>query len=466
MLEKNIKIELPKDVSFIISTLEDKGFEAYAVGGCIRDSLLKKTPDDWDITTSASPLEVKAIFNRTIDTGIKHGTVTVRLHGRSYEVTTFRIDGDYSDGRHPDDVLFVKNLDEDLKRRDFTINAMAFSERTGIIDLFGGVKDLEDGIIRCVGDPVQRFSEDALRMMRAVRFAARFGFSIEENTYNAIKALALTLSKVSAERIRVEFEKTIVSDHPEFLRDMYKLGLTHVFLPEWDKCMECPQNTVHHLYTVGEHTIRVISNVPATPVLRLSAFFHDIGKPVSRKPDKKGQDHFVGHPVLGADMAEEIMKRLRFDNATIAKVRILVERHDDRPALTKRNIRREISRTGKENYLDLLTLRRADILGQSEYHREEKLLRVEESKKLFYEIIASDETLSIKDLSIKGRDLMDLGVEKGPEIGLILNTVLSIVIDSPSLNEREKLITLSKEIISSVRKGIPYIYEASDEDTE
>ena len=219
----NVKIELPRDVSFIISELEGKGYEAYAVGGCIRDSLLGKTPDDWDITTSASPEEVKAVFQRTIDTGIKHGTVTVRLHGRSYEVTTFRIDGDYSDGRHPDNVEFVKNLDEDLKRRDFTINAMAYSEKAGIIDLFNGREDLEKGIIRCVGVSRERFSEDALRMMRAVRFAARFGFSIEESTYEAIKDLAPTLSKVSAERIRVEFEKTLISDHPEFAREFYLL---------------------------------------------------------------------------------------------------------------------------------------------------------------------------------------------------------------------------------------------------
>lgn len=460
----NVKIELPRDVSFIISELEKAGHEAYAVGGCIRDSLLGKTPDDWDITTSASPEEVKAVFSRTIDTGIKHGTVTVRLHGKSYEVTTFRVDGDYSDGRHPDHVEFVKNLDEDLKRRDFTINAMAYSEKSGIIDLFHGREDLEKGIIRCVGESHERFSEDALRMMRAVRFAARFGFSIEDSTYAAIKDLAPTLSKVSAERIRVEFEKTLISDHPEFAREFYRLDLSKVFLPEWDTCMECPQNTVHHLYTVGEHTIRVMQNVPKDKVLRLAAFFHDIGKPVSRKTDNKGHDHFVGHPIVGADMTENIMRRLKYDNATIDTVKVLVARHDDRPAITMRNIRREVARTGKDLYPLLLTLRHADIMGQSDYHRDEKLFRVEESRRYFEKIVSEENTLTIKDLDIKGRDLIDMGIEKGPVIGMIMNELLDLVVKKPELNEHETLIMLSKDILKSIKKGEPFVYEVKDED--
>lgn len=455
----NVKIEPPRDVSFIISELEGKGYEAYAVGGCIRDSLLGKTPDDWDITTSASPEEVKAVFQRTIDTGIKHGTVTVRLHGRSYEVTTFRIDGDYSDGRHPDNVEFVKNLDEDLKRRDFTINAMAYSEKAGIIDLFNGREDLEKGIIRCVGVSRERFSEDALRMMRAVRFAARFGFSIEESTYEAIKDLAPTLSKVSAERIRVEFEKTLILDHPEFAREFYLLGLSKVFLPEWDACLECPQNTVHHLYTVGEHTIRVMQNVSNDHIMRLAAFFHDIGKPVSRKTDKKGHDHFVGHPVLGAAMTVNIMKRLKYDNATIDKVRVLVERHDDRPALTIENIRHEISGTGKEIYPLLLELRHADVMGQSDFHREEKLNRVSESRRYFDEICSENDALSVRDLAIKGRDLIEMGIEKGPSMGIIFDELLAIVLKNPELNERDSLISLTKSIINVIKHGEPFVYE-------
>lgn len=461
---ENTKIELPRDVSFIISELEKSGSEAYAVGGCVRDSILGKTPDDWDITTSASPDEVKNVFSRTIDTGIKHGTVTVRLHGNGYEVTTFRVDGDYSDGRHPDNVEFVKNLDEDLKRRDFTINAMAYSERTGIVDLFNGRDDLEKGIIRCVGVSGERFSEDALRMMRAVRFAARFGFSIEESTYAAIKSLAPTLSKVSAERIRMEFEKTLISDHPEFVREFYKLGLSKVFLPEWDSCMICPQNTKHHLYTVGEHTIHVMQNIRSDKILRLAAFFHDIGKPVSRKPDKKGQDHFVGHPIVGMDMTDNIMRRLKYDNATIDTVKILVARHDDRPALTMRNIRREVARTGRDLYPLLLELRRADIMGQSDYHREEKLLRVEESRRYFDEVCSEENALSIKDLDIKGRDLIDFGVEKGPVIGIIMNELLDIVLKRPELNDRGMLIMLSKDILKSIKNGEPFVNEVEDED--
>ena len=233
------------------------------MGGCVRDALLGLEPDDWDITTSAEPEEVKALFHRTIDTGIKHGTVTVRMDGKSFEVTTYRIDGKYEDGRHPEEVTFTKSLEEDLKRRDFTINAMAYNDSTGIVDLFGGQDDLCEKMIRCVGDPLERFSEDALRMMRAVRFAAKLDFSIEEETKKAISELKDNLSKVSAERIQVELTKLITSDHPEQLRTLYETGLTSVFFPEWDVAMECEQNTKHHCYTVGEHSIVVMQHVRA-----------------------------------------------------------------------------------------------------------------------------------------------------------------------------------------------------------
>ena len=243
---KKIEITLPEQVTFIIDTLNQAGFEAYAVGGCVRDSIMGRVPDDWDITTSADPQQVKKLFRRTIDTGIQHGTVTVMLQGTGYEVTTYRIDGEYEDNRHPKEVVFTKSLEEDLKRRDFTVNAMAYHPKEGLVDLFDGIGDMERRCIRCVGRAEERFSEDALRIMRGVRFSARFGYTIEEETKQAITKLAENLKHVSAERIRVELVKLLVSPHPDYLRDAYELGITKIILPEFDVCMETPQNNPHH----------------------------------------------------------------------------------------------------------------------------------------------------------------------------------------------------------------------------
>ena len=241
---------LPQDVKFIIDNLTEHGYEAYAVGGCVRDTLLSRIPGDWDITTSAKPEQVKAIFSHTIDTGIEHGTVTVMRNHVGYEVTTYRIDGEYEDARHPKEVTFTANLVEDLKRRDFTINAMAYNHQTGLVDEFDGIGDLEQKIIRCVGNPMERFSEDALRMLRAVRFSAQLGCTIEEHTKEAIRQLAPTIAKVSVERITTELVKILISDNPQEIRTAYELGLTKIFLPEFDTIMETPQNTKHHMYSV------------------------------------------------------------------------------------------------------------------------------------------------------------------------------------------------------------------------
>ena len=287
-MEKNIRISIPAGAAKILHTLEDAGFEAFVVGGCVRDSLLGREPHDWDITTSAGPQEVKALFPRTIDTGLKHGTVTVLMGREPYEVTTYRIDGDYLDGRHPSEVTFTSSLREDLQRRDFTINAMAYSESRGLQDCFDGVSDLENGRIRAVGDPMKRFGEDALRIMRAVRFAAQLGYEIEEETVQAMKALAPTLSKVSAERIAAELEKLLVSPHPEKLRMAYECGITAVILPEFDRCMETPQHNPHHKYSVGEHTIQSMLHVRPNRILRLTMLLHDFGKPDCRTTDEKG----------------------------------------------------------------------------------------------------------------------------------------------------------------------------------
>lgn len=442
-------IELPAEVKKIISVLEDAGYEAYAVGGCVRDSLFGQTPHDWDITTSAEPQAVKSLFNRTIDTGLQHGTVTVRMGGQGFEVTTYRIDGDYGDGRHPDSVSFTKSLEEDLKRRDFTINAMAYNDEAGLVDIFGGQEDLKRGLIRCVGAPEERFQEDALRILRAARFAARFGFEIDPEAKRVMKEKAETLHKVSAERIREEFVKLIVSPHPDMVRTLYELGLTAVFLPEFDTMMATPQNTEHHMYDVGEHTIHVMENVPEDRVLRLAALFHDVGKPACRKTDAEGTDHFLGHPALGADMTADIMRRLKFDNATIESVTRLVRFHDERFPVTVRNVRRFISRLGSEYFDDMLVLKRADVLGQSMYQRKEKLDRIDEMDRVGHEIMNNAEPLSVKDLAIGGKDLMDLGIARGPGIGAILKALLREVVDEPERNERETLLEEAEKLHTS-----------------
>ena len=308
---KNYRIEIPAGAARILKVLEANGYEAYVVGGCVRDSLLGKQPHDWDITTSALPLQVKALFSRTIDTGLKHGTVTIPSgRGEAYEVTTYRIDGEYLDGRHPSEVTFTASLREDLKRRDFTINAMAYNEKDGLQDFFDGISDLETHRIRAVGDPKKRFEEDALRILRAVRFSAQLGYTVEEGTLRAMRTLAPTLARISAERIAAELEKILVSPHPDRLRMAYECGITAVILPEFDRCMETPQNNPHHIYNVGEHTMCALMQARPDRILRTAILLHDVGKPLCRSTDEKGIDHFYGHPEAGAKIAEEILRRL------------------------------------------------------------------------------------------------------------------------------------------------------------
>ncbi len=323
-----IQIQIPEKARRIIDALWEAGYEAYAVGGCVRDAILGREPSDWDITTNAKPEEVKALFPRTVDTGIRHGTVTVLLGGEGFEVTTYRIDGEYEDGRHPKQVAFTPSLLEDLKRRDFTINAMAYNEREGLVDAFGGLRDLERRRIRCVGRPEERFFEDALRILRAVRFAAQLGFSIEEGTKEAVCGFAPRLSRISAERIQAEVVKLLVSDHPEAWRTVYETGITAVILPEFDACMETPQQNPHHCFSVGEHTLRALTEIEPDKVLRLAILFHDIGKPQVRTRDERGIDHFIRHGEVSQEIAGTVLRRLKFDNDTLRRVKHLVGVHD------------------------------------------------------------------------------------------------------------------------------------------
>lgn len=438
-------ITLPKDVSKIISALEDHGYEAFAVGGCVRDVLLGREPEDWDITTSAKPEEVKAIYSRTIDTGIEHGTVKVMLGKNGYEVTTYRIDGKYSDNRHPDRVEFTASLEEDLKRRDFTINAMAYNDSRGLIDLFGGMDDLKAKIIRCVGDPRERFKEDALRMFRAVRFSAQLGFDIEDKTADAVMDLHDNLKTISVERIQTELVKLITSDNPRKIVDCYHLGITAAVLPEFDAMMLTPQHHIHHIYNVGEHTVKVMENVAPTKVMRLTALLHDISKPETITRDEKGDTHFKGHPELGAEKAGEILRRLKFDNDTIHKVKTLIKWHDVRPEAETVNIRKILNKIGEELFPMLLDIKYGDIMGQSDYMREEKLEVLEEYKRCFEEIISRKQCFTIKDLAVDGHDLMELGIPAGVEIGKKLNGLLSIVLEDPEKNKKEVLLSYVKK---------------------
>ncbi len=440
MKESGGKIELPQAVEEILRKMNEAGYEAYIVGGCVRDFLLGKEPADWDITTSARPEEVKRIFRKTVDTGLQHGTVTVILQGVGYEVTTYRIDGEYEDGRHPKEVIFTPDLKEDLRRRDFTINAMAYHPKEGLVDAFGGCEDLKNGIIRCVGSATERFTEDALRMMRAIRFAAQLGYRIEEETKSAIGKMAKNISFVSAERIQVEMTKLLVSPHPDFFRLFYETGLTDSFLPEFNAAMETKQNNPHHCFSVGEHILHSLGYVPAKKHLRLAMLLHDIAKPATETVDEAGISHFYGHPAKGKDMAEVILKRLKFDNDTIGQVKGLVEFHDFEIEAKEKAVRRALHRIGEEFFPDFFAVKYADIMAQSDYKREEKLAKLSMVQEVYRQVIEKKQCLSLKDLAVNGKDLIALGVTPGKEIGRILQEMLEEVLEEPEKNQKEYLL--------------------------
>jgi len=447
-----VVIRMPDAAREIIEQLNKNGYEAYIVGGCVRDAILGKEPDDWDITTSAKPEEVKALFKRTVDTGIQHGTVTVVMKNaesgelEAYEVTTYRVDGKYEDHRRPTEVTFTASLIEDMKRRDFTINAMAYNDEEGVIDHFDGIGDLERKVIRCVGVPSERFDEDALRILRAIRFSAQLDFVIDEETKKAIQNQSVFLKDISAERIQVELDKLLRSNHPEKMRDAYEIGITRVIMPEFDKMMETEQNHIHHQYTVGEHTIRVMQGVPATRCLRWAALMHDIAKPVVKTTDEKG-DHFYGHNEKGVDMANQILRRLKFDNDTINKVKRLVKWHDygmgECPSL--QSFRRSLSKMGEDLFEEFAYIKRADTMAQSEYMRQEKLDIIDQLQQYYDLIQEQNQCLSLKDLALTGKDLMELGMQPGKELGTMLGQLLESVLDDPSLNTRETLTSMVLE---------------------
>lgn len=452
-----MKLQMPEHAKNIIETLQAHGYEAYVVGGCVRDAILGKEPHDWDITTSAEPMEVKALFKRTVDTGLQHGTVTVVMKDAGtgklagYEVTTYRVDGKYEDHRRPTEVTFTKSLSEDLLRRDFTINAMAYNDKDGLVDLHDGVGDLERGVIRCVGIAEHRFDEDALRILRAVRFAAQLDFEIAEDTKQAIRVKKGFLKDISAERIQVELTKLLISAHPRKLMDAYDLGVTRVVLPEFDAMMETPQNNPHHCYSVGEHAIAAVENIEADMALRWAALLHDIGKPQTRTVDEEGIDHFYDHARTGMVIAREVLRRMKLDNNTIKRVLRIVEWHDYGMTgdIRKSTLRKAICKMGgMECFPDILKIRYADTLAQSAYQREEKLRQIKRMEQLYEEIKASADCMTIKDLKLGGRELKELGVEPGRKMGEILNRLLEDVLENPEHNTIEYLTSEVENILA------------------
>ena len=444
---QDIRIAVPQKGQHIIETLQHAGFEAYVVGGCVRDSILGRKPQDWDITTSARPEQVKALFPRTIDTGLQHGTVTVMLQGEGFEVTTYRIDGTYEDSRHPSEVTFTSDLREDLRRRDLTINAMAYNDAAGLVDLFGGMEDLKAGVVRCVGNAEERFEEDALRILRAIRFSAQLGYAIEEETIAAIVKLSSTLSRISAERIQVELTKLMVSPHPDYLRIAYDTGVTKVFFPEFDRACETPQNHPHHCYSVGEHILHSLGHVEADSVLRLAMLLHDIGKPAVMTLDEEGRNHFHGHAAVGAEMAETILRRLKYDNDTIHKVCRLVRYHDygNGVDIDIRLARRAMNRIGEDAFPALFAVKRADILAQSDYLRREKLDMLEKWEGLYREILEKNQCVSLKTLAVSGADLIAAGWKPGKELGEALKRLLELVLEDSARNTKEWLLAKASE---------------------
>ncbi|MCF0146370.1 MAG: HD domain-containing protein [Eubacterium sp.] len=436
-----MRIRLPATVKLILDRLHTNGFEAYVVGGCVRDSILGRNPDDWDVTTSALPAQVKRLFHRTVDTGLQHGTVTVIVGSRACEVTTYRIDGTYTDSRHPDNVTFASSLSEDLRRRDFTINAMAYNEKEGLIDLYGGMKDLQRKKICCVGDAAERFSEDALRIMRAVRFSAQLHFGIDRLTALAMMDQVSRLKNVSAERICSELLKLICSDHPEYLKVAYEVGITRIVLPEFDAMMETAQNSPYHQYNVGDHTLAAMQNIYPDKVLRLTMLLHDTGKPLTKTTDEFGTDHFKKHAPLSEKMAVDILSRLKLDNDTIDKVRVLVKYHDWRINPFEKEVRHALYAVSPELFPYLMAVQRADTMAKSSFMQKDRLNKIDKVEQLALEILERKDPIGLKDLAINGKDLLSLGIPAGPQIGDMLKESLDFVLDDPKRNEKELLLS-------------------------
>lgn len=435
--------KIPAQAAQVLQTLERHGYEAYLVGGCVRDLLMGRTPEDWDMTTSARPEETMALFGGSaIPTGLQHGTVTVCMDGMRFEVTTYRVDGSYSDHRHPDCVDFTARLEEDLKRRDFTINAMVMDRRGKLVDLFGGQRDLAACVIRCVGVPRQRFAEDALRILRAIRFASTLGFSLEEETDRAVHEGAPALREVAAERVRVELLKLLCGTNvvPVLLAYPDVLG---VFLPEILPAVGLDQRNHHHCYTVWEHIARTVGYIAPDSVLRMTMLLHDLGKPACMTLDEAGVGHFKGHANVSCEMGKDILTRLRFDNAGSERILKLVKWHDAPIEPTERAMRRVLNKMGVENAKALLQVKRADNLAQAPAYLGRQR-EIDGLEALLQRLLAQDACFSLKQLAVNGNDLRALGCQ-GREIGEKLQYLLDAVIDGRLPNEKAALLAAAKQ---------------------
>ncbi|AKN31803.1 polynucleotide adenylyltransferase [Clostridium carboxidivorans P7] len=441
------KIFIPQDTKHIMKILKNKGYESYVVGGCVRDSLINREPKDWDLTTNALPEQTLEIFKtegfRVIETGIKHGTVTILMNGNPYEVTTYRVDGEYLDNRHPDNVTFTTSLKEDLSRRDFTINSMAYNEDKGLIDYFNGISDLKSKIIRCVGNADERFNEDALRMLRAVRFSSELEFKLDfEGTFSAIKKNCNLIRNISVERIREEFCKILISHKPSNgVLALKETNLLEYILPEIVPCTGFNQHNVHHDKDIFYHTLSVLDNAPNNINIRLAALLHDIGKPKCFTMDDKNIGHFYGHNKVSAEIARKILVRLKFDNKTIDTVYLLIYEHMSKfDKIKPYSIKKFMNRVKIENLESLFELQIADIKGLAEEYRDySKILSLKDKCET---IIKEKQPLNMKDLNINGSDLINLGIKQGKQIGEILEALLDRVLQNTELNNKEKLLNL------------------------
>lgn len=431
---------LPKNVTKVLDTIKANGYEAYLVGGCVRDGLMNKEPKDYDIATSARPEQILSMFTKTIPTGLKHGTVTVVEDEENIECTTFRIDGEYSDGRRPDCVSYAKTIEEDLSRRDFTMNAIAF-DGDNYIDPYNGISDIQNKTIKAVGSPSVRFNEDGLRMMRCIRFACQLEFRIDGMTQTAITSNSNLIKSISAERVRDEICKILISNNPGYgINLLLENGLLEIVLPELQKCVGFNQHNPYHDKDVHNHILTVVEGTTCDLITRLAALFHDIAKPDTFTLDDNGIGHFYGHELESAHMAMSIMKRLKFDNKSIDDVFLLVKDHLSY-CKNPKTIKKLINRVGNHNIYKLFDLMRADIVGHKPPHNFTKLDTMIEKTKMIYE---SKEPTSLKELAVNGHDLFKVGIEKGKLMGEILRDLMELVLESPDLNEKDKLIEIVK----------------------
>lgn len=443
------RIVVPDTAKDIISTLESSGFEAYVVGGCVRDSIMGINPHDWDICTSATPPQIIECFRtkRIIETGLKHGTVTIINDGDQYEVTTFRIDGEYSDNRHPDHVIFTTNIEEDLSRRDFSMNAMAYNDRIGLVDPFGGSRAINNREIVCVGNPDDRFNEDGLRIMRALRFASMYDFNIDDETSNSIHNYRHLLYNISVERIQSELSRMLLGKNILGILLEYK-DVISVIIPELIPCIGFKQNNPYHQYTVYDHIAHAVDNYHGNElVVKLALLLHDIGKPQCYTEDERG-GHFHGHGVPSHDIADNVMQRLRFDNKTRHAVTDLVLYHDSVIEPTPKTVRRWLNKIGKDLFSQLLDIRMADIKAHAEGTQESRIERCNALRMIMNDIIAQEQCFSLKNMNVNGDDIISIGVPEGKEVGRILKLLLDEVISGTLENDREVLLSRASCFIS------------------